>query len=96
MLPLHLASTRSLSSSLIHISPPRSHFCVGRARLYSTRRSSPATTASFSTAVAAGEEADDDAAEADNARDDGLEDAADAGDNGHDAVTDRAEHALDL
>lgn len=73
------------------------HLCSnGRARLYSTSRASPATTTTLTTAVTAGEEADDDAAEADNAGDDGLEDASDARDDSHDAVADSSEHAGDL
>jgi hypothetical protein len=41
----------------------------------------------LATAVATGEEADDDTAEADNGADDGLEDAADTADNSHDCIS---------
>ena len=92
---LHYSPFRTVSL-LPHGRSSPAHLCSnGRARLYSTSRASPATAATLSTAVTAGEEADDDAAEADNAGDDGLEDASDARDDGHDAVADSSEHAGD-
>lgn len=51
---------------------------------------------SLAAAVAAGEEAYDDATEADNGADDGLKNAADAANDGHDGVADSAERGLDL
>jgi hypothetical protein len=60
----------------------------------------PARSASsgsaLATAVAAGEEGDEDAEEGDDAVNDGGEDVANAGDDGHDGVSDGAEEALDL
>lgn len=48
------------------------------------------------TAVAAGEEGDNDANEGDDAVDDGGQDVADARDDCHDAVADGTEEVLDL
>ncbi len=47
-------------------------------------------------AGATGEEIDDDAADGDNAVNDGGEDASDAGDDSHDGVANSAEDAGDL
>ena len=51
---------------------------------------------SLVTAVATGEEADEDAEEVDNAANDGVQDVANASDDGHDGVSDSAEEVLDL
>lgn len=50
---------------------------------------------SLAAAVAAGEEAYDDTAEADNGADDGLENTANAANNSHDGVADSADRGLD-
>lgn len=50
----------------------------------------------LATTVTAGEEANDDTAEADNGADDGLEDAADTADNSHDCISNGLEARSDL
>jgi hypothetical protein len=67
---------------------------LGVAMLDMTSRCSTARTLA-SAAVAAGQEGDDDAAEGDDAVDDGREDSANAADDGHDGVTDGPEEAGD-
>ena len=67
--------------------------------LYSRRphmvaRSSLGASA-LATAVAAGEEADDDATEADDGADNGLEDAADTANNSHDCISNGLEARFD-
>lgn len=54
-----------------------------------------ATVATATAAGVAGEEADDDAEEVDDAVDDGHDDVADAVDDGHDCAADGAESTLD-
>lgn len=50
----------------------------------------------LATTVTAGEEANDDTAEADNGADDGLEDTADTADNSHDCISNGLEARSDL
>lgn len=56
----------------------------------------PATSATATTAIAAGQEADDDVAERDDAADNGVEDTSDARDDGSEAVANGPEDGLDL
>lgn len=56
----------------------------------------PPSASTLPAAVAAGQECDDDAAEGDDARDDGLQDAADAANDGHDGVSYCPEKGRDL
>lgn len=92
--PITLSLPRLASSSSARLYPQD---ITPGTTLYPTRRvCAPGLSTSLLTAVAAGEESDENAEEGDDGVDEAVENAADATDDGHDAVSDGAEQASNL
>lgn len=93
---IHFPPTIPTIPTLLSLWSLRLCSVLGMHRGEGALHSTPRPPAAAAAAVPAGQEAHDDAAEGDDAADDGLQDAADAADDGHDAVANRGEGGPDL